>query len=259
MATDHDGRSLLRPRYDAIGDGYARTRREDPRIAAAINEALGPAKTVLNVGAGTGSYEPQDRHVIAIEPSDVMVAQRPVELSPAIKASAGSLPLRNRNVDAAMAILSVHHWDEERERGVREMRRVARGPVVVLTYDASVSARTWLVTDYFPEVAELDKRIFPTMDELVAWLGGEVRINAVPLARDTPDWMLGSFWAHPERVLDAQARAATSGFARMDDAVVNRVVSAMARDLEDGTWNARHRYLRDLTEFDVGLRLVVGR
>ena len=259
MATEHDVTSAPQNRYDTIGDGYALTRRADPRIAAAINEALGPAKTVLNVGAGTGSYEPRDRHVIAIEPSDVMAAQRPAEFPPAIKASAGSIPLRDSSVDAAMAILSVHHWDEERERGVREMRRVARGPVVVLTYDASVTARTWLVTDYFPEVAELDERIFPTMDELSAWLGSDVHIDTVPLARDTPDWMLGSFWAHPERVLDAQARAATSGFSRMDDTVVNRVVSAVARDLEDDTWDASHGHLRDLAALDVGLRLVVGR
>ncbi|MDE2914640.1 MAG: class I SAM-dependent methyltransferase [Paracoccaceae bacterium] len=245
-------------RYDAIGYGYARTRREDPRIASAIEEALGSAKSVLNVGAGTGSYEPRDRQVIAIEPSDVMVAQRPAALAPAIKASAGSVPLRDDSVDAAMAILSVHHWDEDREIGVREMRRVARGPVVLLTYDASVSARMWLAGDYFPEVAERDQHVFPTMRELAAWLGGDVRIDPIPLARDTPDWMLGSFWAHPERVLDPQARAATSGFACTDNSVVDRVVRAVARDLADGSWDARYGHLRDLAAFDVGLRLVVG-
>ena len=194
------------PRYDLIGHGYARTRREDPRIAAAINDALGLAKTVLNVGAGAGSYEPRDRHVIAIEPSDIMAAQRPSELAPAVKATAGTIPLRDGSVDGAMSVLSVHHWDEERERGVREMRRVARGPVVLLTYDASVSARMWLFADYLPEVAELDKRIFPAMDELTVWLGGDVRIDVVPLARDTPDWMLGSFWGAPR----ARARCASA-------------------------------------------------
>ncbi|MDE2791084.1 MAG: class I SAM-dependent methyltransferase [Paracoccaceae bacterium] len=246
------------PRYDAIGYGYARTRREDPRIASAIEEALGSAKSVLNVGAGTGSYEPRDRHVIAIEPSDVMVAQRPAALAPAIKVSAGSVPLRDDSVDAAMAILSVHHWDEDREIGVREMRRVARGPVVLLTYDASVSSRMWLAGDYFPEVAERDQHVFPTMRELTEWLGGDVRIDPIPLARDTPDWMLGSFWAHPERVLDAQARAATSGFACTENLVVDRVVRAVARDLADGSWDARYGHLRELATFDVGLRLVVG-
>src|SRR3954465_1480140 len=144
------------PRYDRIGDGYARIRREDPRFAARIHAALGDARTVVNVGAGTGSYEPRDRHVVAIEPSDVMAAQRPPELAPAIRASAGALPLRDASVDAAMAIVTIHHWDAELERGVRELRRVARGPVVVVTYDQRVSGRMWLIAEYVPEIAALD-------------------------------------------------------------------------------------------------------
>jgi SAM-dependent methyltransferase len=143
-------------RYDTIGHDYSRTRREDPRFRAQIHEALGNARTVVNVGAGTGAYEPPDRHVIAIEPSDVMAAQRSRDLAPAIRASAGSIPLRDRSVDAAMAVLSVHHWDEERERGVRELRRMARGAVVILTYDATISGAMWLMADYLPEVAALD-------------------------------------------------------------------------------------------------------
>src|SRR5271156_6324479 len=123
------------PRYDGIGHGYSRTRLEDPGFAALIRDALGEARTVVNVGAGAGSYEPRDRHVIAIEPSDVMAAQRPRELAPALRASARSLPLRDDSVDAAMSVLSLHHWDEDREPGVRELRRVAIGPVVILTYD----------------------------------------------------------------------------------------------------------------------------
>src|SRR4051794_15648604 len=178
-------------RYDRIGGGYALTRREDPRIAAAIVRALGDARSVVNVGAGAGSYEPTDRHVVAIEPSDVMAAQRPPELAPAIRATAGELPLRDGSVDAAMAVLTVHHWDAERERGVRELRRVARGPVVVLTYDAQVSRRVWLAADYWPELAELDSRIFPPPQQIVQWLGGG-RVETVPIPRDTPDWTLGS-------------------------------------------------------------------
>src|SRR3954465_13497437 len=152
------------PRYDRIGDGYARIRREDPRFAARIHAALGDARTVVNVGAGTGSYEPRDRHVVAIEPRDVMAAQRPPELAPAIRASAGDLPLRDASVDAAMAILTIHHWDHEQERGVRELRRVARDTVVIVTYDPSVSGEMWLTADYLPEVTELDRRIFPGLD-----------------------------------------------------------------------------------------------
>lgn len=246
------------PRYERIGLGYARTRREDPALAARIHRALGDARTVVNVGAGAGSYEPADRHVIAIEPSDVMAAQRSPELAPAIRASAGALPLRDQSVDAAMAILSVHHWDAEQERGVREMRRVARGPVVILTYDAEVSGQMWLMADYLPEVAELDHRIFPSTETLAGWLDGSVRVETVKIPDDTPDWMLGSFWAHPERVLDPVARAATSGFARMDEAVVDRVVESIRRDLESGIWDRRHGHLRELRSFDAGMRLIIG-
>jgi SAM-dependent methyltransferase len=250
--------STQTPRYEQIGRGYARTRREDPRLAERIHNALGGARTVVNVGAGAGSYEPRDRRVIAIEPSDVMAAQRPPELAPAIRASAGALPLRDRSVDAAMAILSVHHWDAEQELGIREMRRVARGPVVIVTYDARVSGQMWLMAEYLPEVAELDRRIFPSPDTLSDWLGGAVSVEPVELSDDTPDWMLGSFWAHPERVLDPEARAATSGFARMDAAVVDRVVEAVRRDLASGAWERRHGELRSLRSFDAGLRLIIG-
>jgi SAM-dependent methyltransferase len=254
-----DDRAMaLPPRYDAIGDGYARLRREDPRIAAPLHAALGSARTVVNVGAGAGSYEPRDRHVIAIEPSAVMAAQRPPELAPAIRATAGDLPLHDDGVDAAMAVLSVHHWDEEQERGVRELRRVARGPVAILTVDAAVSGEMWLVRDYVPELEALNRRIFPPMDRLAEWLGGDVRVEPLLVPRDTPDWTLLSFWAHPERVLDPTARAATSGFARMAPAVVERIVAAVARDLDDGTWEARNGELRRLDAYDAGLRLVVA-
>jgi SAM-dependent methyltransferase len=255
----YGGEVMERPRYDTIGAGYARTRREDPRLRARIHAALGDARTVVNVGAGAGSYEPTDRHVIAIEPSDVMAAQRPRALAPALRGVAGDLPLRDGAVDAAMAILTIHHWDDDRERGVRELRRVARGPVVILTYDAEVSAEMWLARDYFPEVAALDRAIFPPPAQLAAWLGGDAEIQTVPLPRDCEDWMLGSFWAHPERVLDPAARAATSGFARMPPAVIHRIVAALGRDLADGAWAARHGALRQLDEHDVGLRLIVGR
>jgi SAM-dependent methyltransferase len=211
------------------------------------------------VGAGTGSYEPADRHVIAIEPSAVMIAQRGPDRVPAIQGSAGRLPLVEDAVDAAMAIITVHHWDDEQETGVRELRRVARGPVAILTYDPRVSGRMWLMADYLPEVAALDDAIFPLPERVAAWLGGDVAIDPVPIAADTPDWMLGSFWAHPERVLDPAARAGTSGFQRMDSAVVDRVVRAVEQDLADGTWEARHGHLRDLDEYDVGLRLIVSR
>ena len=187
-----------------------------------------------------------------------MAGQRPPELAPAIRADAGRLPLRDQSVDAAMAILTLHHWDEDQERGVREMRRVARGVVVILTYDAEVSGRMWLMADYLHEVAELDRTIMPSIDAVGGWLGGTTGVEAVEVPDDTPDWTLGSFWAHPERVLDPVARQATSGFARMPPAVVARVTEAVRRDLESGAWDRRHGHLRDLRSFDVGMRLITS-
>ncbi len=212
----------------------------------------------MNIGAGTGSYEPRDRYVLAVEPSDVMAGQRPPELPPAIRAGAGRLPLRDQCVDAAMAILTIHHWDEEQEAGIREMRRVTRGPVVIVTYDPEVSGRMWLMDEYLPEVAELDRRIFPDPEALGNWLGGTTELETVKIPRDTQDWTLGSFWAHPERVLDQAARNATSGFARMQPAVVERVTEAVRRDLESGAWDRRHGHLRHLGAFDAGLRLITN-
>jgi SAM-dependent methyltransferase len=246
------------PRYDRIGRGYGSRRREDPRIRMRIVEALGDARSVVNVGAGAGSYEPEGLHVVAIEPSDVMAAQRPRTLAPAVRATAAELPLRDASVDAAMAVLTIHHWDEGRERGVREMRRVARGPVVIVTIDAEVSGRMWLMADYLTEVGELDRRIFPRIEQLAQWLGGRTQVDAIPVSRDTPDGSLLSFWAHPERVLDRGARDATSGFARMSPVVVDRVVSHVDRDLRNGTWDARYGHLRALDAFDAGLRIVVN-
>jgi hypothetical protein len=158
-----------------------------------------------------------------------------------------------------MAVLTIHHWDEDQERGVRELRRVSRGPVVIVTVDPEVSGRMWLMSDYLKEVDALDRRIFPSIDRLREWLGGATEVEIVPVPRDTEDWSLMSFWAHPERVRDASARQATSGFARMAPSVVDRVVSDVARDLGDGTWDARHGHLRALDAYDAGLRIVIGR
>lgn len=248
----------LDPRYDIIGHGYSTTRREDPRLRERIDIALGDSRTLVNVGAGTGSYEPRDRHVIAIEPSDVMADQRSADLAPALRGTAATLPLRDLSVDAAMAVLTIHHWDDQQERGVCELRRVARGPVVIVTYDPDVCAEMWLYRDYLPEAAALDRATFPPIDDLTDWLGGSVRVEPVLNSRDTPDWTLGSFWAHPERVLDEAARSATSAFARMEPAVLNRVVAAVERDLRDGSWDLRNGELRSLAEYDVGMRLVVA-
>jgi SAM-dependent methyltransferase len=195
--------------------------------------------------------------VIAIEPSDVMAAQRPPDAAPAIRAYAQDLPLRDGSVDAALAVLTVHHWGDGCERGVRELRRVARGPVVIVTFDAEVSAGMWLTRDYLPEVVAQDRRDFPAIGQLADWLGPGTEVTPLPISRGTPDWTFGSFWAHPERVLDDAVTGATSGFARLEPAVRRRAVEAVRRDLADGTWDARHGHLRALAAFDAGMRLVV--
>jgi SAM-dependent methyltransferase len=245
-------------RYEQIGVSYVSTRREDPRIKARIMAAIGAGRSLVNVGAGAGSYEPGDRLVVAVEPSRVMLDQRPPGSAPAVRARAGYLPLRDQSVDAALVVLSLHHWDEGRERGLRELRRVARGPVVIATIDPEVSSAMWLFADYLPEVAALDRRIFPPPSQIAEWLGGESRVEVVEISRDTPDWTLMSFWAHPERVLDPRARNATSGFARMEPAVVERVVARVRRDLESGDWDARYGALRTLERYDAGLRLLIN-
>ncbi len=245
-------------RYDTIGYQYSATRREDPQLRDRILRGLGDSRTVVNVGAGTGSYEPHDRHVIAVEPSDVMAAQRPAGLAPAIRGSASPLPLRDDSVDAAMAILTIHHWDDQLEPGVHELRRVARGPVIIVTFDPVVSGNMWLMRDYIPESAAVDQATFPTIDTLATWLGGTVEVEPILTTRDTPDWTAASFWAHPERVLNQAARNATSAFARLEPSLINRVVTNMERDLRDGTWDRRNGHLRGLSEYDAGMRLVVA-
>ena len=244
--------------YDQIGEGYAARRQPDPRIALRILEALGDARTVVNVGAGAGSYEPDDRCVMAVEPSQVMAEQRPAD-RPAIRGVATDLPLHDQSVDAAMTILSLHHWDPDQQQGVREMARVARDTVVIVTIDQEVCGRMWLFADYFPEVRRRDEAIFSDPAQIAQWLPWPTTIETLPIHRDTPDHSLMAMWAHPERVLDPVARAVTSGFAREPDHVVERVVSAVRDDLESGAWDARYGTLRHQQEADCGLRIVVAR
>lgn len=245
-------------RYESIGHGYANRRREDPRLSQLIHEALDGMRSVVNVGAGAGSYEPSDREVLAVEPSAVMLAQRPPGSAQAIRAVADRLPLADDCVDAAMTILSLHHWHPDQQAGVMEMRRVARHRIVIATVDPQVSGEMWLMADYLTEVAELDHRIFPKPSTIAGWLGSSAGIYVVPISRDTPDGTLMSFWAHPERVLDSEARNVTSGFARQPAPVIERVVASVSRDLDNGDWDRRHGHLRELREFDAGLRLIVA-
>lgn len=242
-------------RYDAIGRGYADYRRSDLRIAAAVHGALGDARTVVNVGAGTGSYEPTDRPVIPIEPSTAMALQRPPALPPAVIGVAESLPLADGTADAAMAVLTMHHWADIR-RGLAELVRVARRRIVLLTIDPEVEAEMWLFQDYLPDVLAQDRLDFPTLEQLTTALG-PTRVIDVPVPHDCTDGFLLAFWSRPEAVLDPAARAATSGFARMDDTRETSAVARLDRDLSSGAWDRAHGHLRTLPALDVGLRLTV--
>lgn len=239
--------------YDTIGRGYSAHRRPDPRLAARIEGALGGARTVVNVGAGTGSYEPAAREVVAVEPSEVMVRQRPRGSAPVVRASADGLPFRDGAFDAALAILTIHHWPDWR-RGLAELRRVARDRVVLFTWDPD-GPLFWLVREYFPEIPRADRATFPSLEAMSRVLG-PLAVHPVPVPADCADGFLGAYWRRPEAYLDAGVRGAVSAFARVPDTGAR--LARLAADLADGTWMRRHGELLALEELDVGYRLVVA-
>jgi SAM-dependent methyltransferase len=241
--------------YDTIGQGYRRYRRPDPRIAAAIKRALGDAVSVTNVGAGAGSYEPRDRKVVAVEPSLTMIRQRAQGAAPVVRAVASALPFRDACFDAALAILTLHHWSD-RAHGLAELARAARRRVVILTHTWDPAASGfWLVDDYFPEILASDRLIFPTLDELRRALG-RLAVFDVPIPRDCSDGFLGAYWARPEAYLDAGVRGAISGFAKLADAGPG--LARLRADLASGVWERRYGALRTREQLDLGYRLVVA-
>jgi SAM-dependent methyltransferase len=237
--------------YDTIGAGYASLRRPDPRIEKAIVAALGDARSVINVGAGAGSYEPADRFVLAVEPSNVMIRQRAPDAAPCVRASAELLPVANRAVDAAMAILTIHHWFDWR-LGLRELRRVARQRIVLLTFDNDASD-FWLTRDYFPEVVALDRKSMPGLDALAAELGA-FQSTPVLVPHDCKDGFLGAYWRRPEIYLDPAARRSMSSFARINP---ERGLGKLAHDLETGAWRERNADILNRDALDLGYRLLV--
>jgi SAM-dependent methyltransferase len=237
--------------YDTIGKGYANHRKPDPRIAALIEAALGGAKTVINIGAGAGSYESPQRSITPIEPSATMIAQRPPGAAKAIQGFAETLPFPDKSFDAATAFLTTHHWADQ-DAGLREMKRVTRGPCVFFDHDGSTHD-FWLI-DYFPEAR-------PHMRPLLAMatahaVFGALRIVPVPVPHDCSDGFLCAYWRRPERYLDADVRAAISFFSLVDDP--EPPLARLRRDLEDGTWARRYGDILRETEMDYGYRLIVA-
>lgn len=210
---------------------------------------------MVNVGAGAGSYEPRDRAVTAVEPSELMLAQRPPGAAPAIRARAEELPFDDDSFDAAMAVLSDHHWDDH-ERGLKEMRRVARRRVVVFTWEPASVLDTWIVRDYFPEFQELVPPGY-TLAETARRLGG-ARIEPVPIPHDCRDGFFHAYWRRPEAYLDEGVRAAISAFALMPPAAVAGALERLEADLASGEWRRRNAALLELDELDAGYRLVVA-
>jgi SAM-dependent methyltransferase len=238
-------------RYDFIGINYAELRKPDRRIAGIVEAALGSARTVLNVGAGTGSYEPTDRAVIAVEPSREMIRKRGATTAKAVRAGADGLPFGDLSFDASMAILTIHHWPDK-QAGLREMRRVTRGRIVLLTFDPS--HRPWL-TDYFPELAALDEAQMPRMSDYEDWLG-TVHITPVPVPHDCSDGFLYAYWRRPAAYLDSYIRSGSSSFWSIGNAEAG--LQNLKRDIETGAWERRYAGLLALEEYDAGYRLVVA-
>jgi SAM-dependent methyltransferase len=237
--------------YEAGGATYATLRRADPRIAARIDAALGDAGTVINVGAGAGSYEPEDRYVIAVEPSAQMRAQR---RTPAVIGVAEDLPFDDDSFDAAMATITIHQWPDL-QRGLRELRRVARGPVVILTFDGAAMRDHWL-DEYVPELFAAESARDPGIERVLEILGGRAAITVVPIPIDCTDGFIEAYYARPEALLDPEVRAAQSAWAFADPAAVERGLQRLRDALASGEWDARHGHLRTQPEYLGALRLL---
>ncbi len=247
---------MTAPAYDRMGIDYSQVRRADPRLEAAIWEALGNARSVLNVGAGAGSYEPRDREVVAVEPSPVMIAQRPAGAAPAIRGVAEDLPLEDGSVDATMGVFTMQHWDDV-DRGLAEVRRVTRDRVILLTLDLDATAEMWLCRDYLPEIVAHDRATFPSIEHLGTVLPN-LRIDTVQVPADCADGFCVALWSRPEDHLDAGVRQASSIWHLLSDAVVEPALERLRRDLASGEWDRRYGYLRKQPSLDIGLRLVTA-
>jgi SAM-dependent methyltransferase len=242
------------PAYDRMGIDYAAVRQPDRRLEAALWQALGDARSVLNVGAGTGSYEPPDLEVVAVEPSAVMIAQRPAGAATAIQGVAEDLPLADKSVDATMGVSTMQHWRDV-DRGLAEVLRVTRDRVVFMTLDVDVMAEMWLAQDYLPEMAAQDRRDFPSLAHLADLLPN-LQVDPLPVPRDCSDGFCIALWGRPEAYLDPRVRQGSSTWHRLPAEPVARALGQLGRDLASGEWDRRYGQLRRQATLDVGLRLV---
>lgn len=240
--------------YDQIGRQYTSTRRPDPRIAAQILDALGDADSVVNVGAGAGAYEPVGRSLVAVEPSWQMIRQRSGGASLVVQASAEGLPFPAATFDAALAVLTLHHWTDWR-CGLGEMKRVA-DRLVIFTIEPREVGNFWLTESYFPEIIGLDRGRSPSVDDIVECLG-DCTVTHIAIPHDCIDGFLAAFWRRPEAYLDPRVRAGMSGFALLDQDVVARGVARLKSDLESGAWERRFGHITSLEALDVCYRLLV--
>lgn len=246
--------------YDEIGGDYTSTRTTDPRLAAAIWGALGDARSVVNVGAGAGAYEPPGRDVIGIEPSEVMIAQRPESAAPVMRGSAEAIPLRDDSVDAAMAVLSDHHW-RDRRAGMSEMRRVARQRVVIFNQNPALCELFWFSEEYLPGFYELIPKGYREpggWERELRMLLGEITIEPLAIPHDCKDGFYGAWWRRPHAFLDPRVRAGISVFSRVGAEEVEQALAALKQDLDSGEWERRHADLLQLDELDLGYRLVIA-
>lgn len=241
--------------YDQVGKHYSVFRHPDRRIARLIHEPLLQAKTLINIGAGTGSYEPEGKTITAVDPSATMLNQRPNNPDvTAIQAYAEHLPFEDNAFDGAMAILTLHHW-QDWKKGLMEAKRVTRGKVVLLTWFGMPDG-FWLY-EYFSELAHIDKGLFPGPEDIASVLG-KIDILDVPIPRDCTDGFLCAYWARPERYLDEQVRSAISTFSRISQASISEGVSKLSDALANGSWHKKYQHLLASSEQDYGYRLVVS-
>jgi SAM-dependent methyltransferase len=246
-------RDALTTLYDKIGVTYSGRRQRDPRIAAAIESAVADCTSILNVGAGTGSYEPASRFVVAVEPSRIMVAQRPVGAAPVVQACAEALPFPDCSFEAVLGILTVHHWKDQ-ARGLSECARVARSKVVLLTNDFDVCANFWLF-DYFPELLRADRHIFPNIARYENVLGPLETIT-VPIPEDCRDGFLGAYWKRPSSYLDPIVRESISTFSKIGN--VDSQLARLESDIVSGAWEQRYASLIGLEALDLGYRILIS-